>query len=93
VIAPAEEEAHRQEQVMEPKYPPETIRRYREMRDKKAFERTVRERTPVDLEYDEFTLDRGHKQVTLANLLEANMSNTWHCSDCAREWLEKAQEE
>jgi hypothetical protein len=78
---------------MEPPYPPETIRRYREMQKNKAFERAVRERTPVDLNYDEFTLECGHKQVMSVLVFGAKMNSTLHCQDCVREWLEKAKEE
>src|SRR5215469_9892143 len=75
----------------EPNYPPDLA--LSEMRDKKGFKCAVVERAPLDLDYDEFTLECGHKQVMDSRLLEPKIGNTWHCPDCAREWLEKAQEE
>jgi hypothetical protein len=83
---------------MEPKFSPETIRRYREMEKNKGFERAVREREPVDLTDDELLLECGHKLRMSAKHLDvkfslAHASRGVHCPDCAREWLKKAKEE
>jgi hypothetical protein len=74
---------------MEPKYPLEVIRRYREMIKTEAFERKIQERTPVDLTVDELTLECGHKQQFTAAFLDLNKSNKLQCNDCIREWLKQ----
>jgi hypothetical protein len=79
---------------MEPKYSPEVIRRYREMRKTNAFGRKTQERAPVDLDVDELTLECGHKQQFTARFLDLHKSsNTMHCEVCVREWLEQQGKE
>jgi hypothetical protein len=74
---------------VEPKYPPEVIRRYREMIKTEAFERQIQKRTPVDLTVDELTLECGHKQRFTAALLDMKKGTTLQCDDCIREWLKQ----
>jgi hypothetical protein len=79
----------------EPPYSQETILAYRKLAKAKAFERAVRERTPVDLDTDEATLACGHKVVLSAKTLDLKLSLAYddhkiHCRHCVREWLEKA---
>lgn len=72
-----------------PKYSQAVLLRYREIDRTGAFEREIKERVPIEPNYDEATLSCGHKREI--SIYQPNA--TWHCRECASEWLRKAADE
>jgi hypothetical protein len=77
------------EQMSEPHYSQDIIRRYREMYDAHAFLREVTEDVPVDLNYDQMTLSCGHQHRTFRLMAKAGDGKVT-CEICVKEWLDKA---
>jgi hypothetical protein len=72
----------------ERKYSVEIIRRYRKMEKANVFVREMKERHPVDLDFDEVTYSCGHKAKILATALDALPGGgKLSCRTCAEEWL------
>jgi hypothetical protein len=76
-----------------PKYSADIIRRYREMDEANAFRREVKERVPVDLDYDQVTFSCGHQQEFNHGFFQLMPDGKFHCETCKKEWLAKAVEE
>jgi hypothetical protein len=70
-------------------YPPDVIRRYRELDETGGFKRAVIGCVPLNPQYDEVTLACGHKQQLNPLLIKLAGGKEQHCSECAKEWLEK----
>jgi hypothetical protein len=78
--------------MSEPKYSPEILRRYREMRPN-GFLRQITERVPVDLDWDEMLLSCGHRQRSWCLLIDAMLGEKFECDQCRDEWLAEAVQE